>query len=461
MSPTKKEIKMLAATGMLASGFREESLLRGIEWKPEFIGADSGSTDAGPYYLGAGQPQFSRRAYERDLRILLREAVSRRIPLLIGSAGTAGADQNVDYLAEIIRGLARELGLKFRMALIYSGVDRGWLKAKLKEGRISPLANAPNLDAGVIDRSTHIVAMLGHDPFIWALEGGAEVVLTGRASDTSIYAAVPMMYNINPGPVWHAAKILECGAAAVTHRTVPDCMFAWVTDDYFTVKPPALDYRCTPQSIASHTLYENADPYKLTEPMGMLDTSECSYEAISDRAVRVTGSKFLKSNTYTLRLEGAELVGYQAVVIGGIRDPVILGQLDEWVARMKVAGEARIRALFPEVEKFKLNVRIYGKDGVMGSLEPIRKLEGHEAAVVLEVTASTQETANAIAATLSHFAIHYPVPNWHGLISVLAFPYAPANLVRGPVYKFNMNHVVQIDNEAELKRVFPVNFESL
>ena len=461
MSPAKKEIRMLAATGMLGSGFREESLLRGIGWEPDFIGADSGSTDPGPYYLGAGRPQFSRRAYERDLRILLREAVPRRIPLLIGSAGMAGADPNVNYLAEIIRSLAVELGLKFRMALIRSEVDREWLKAKFRTGKVSPLANAPEMDEGVIDRSTHIVAMMGHEPFIWALEGGASVVLTGRASDTSIFAAIPMMHNISPGPVWHAGKILECGAAVVTQRTVPDCMFAWVTDDYFIVEPPALDYRCTPQSVASHTLYENADPYRLMEPMGMLDTSECSYEAVSDRAVRVTGSKFLKGNTYTLRLEGAELVGYQAVVLGGVRDPVILEQLEQWVAQVKVAGEARIKTLFPEVEKFKLNFRIYGKDGVMGALEPIRKLEGHEAAVVIEVTASTQDMANAIAGTLSHFAIHYAVPNWHGLISVLAFPYAPADLVRGPVYQFNMNHVVHVDDEAELQRVFPVTFESL
>ena len=461
MATATREIRMLAATGMLGSGFREESLLRGIEWEPDFIRADSGSTDPGPYFLGAGRPQFSRRAYERDLRILLREAVPRQIPLLIGSASTAGADPHVDYMAEIIRDLTRELKLHFRMALIRSEVDRGWLKDKLQTKKVLPLPNAPEIDEGVIDNSAHIVAMMGPDPFVWALEGGADVVVAGRSSDTSIFAAIPMMHGINPGPVWHAAKILECGAAAVTQRTVPDCMFAWVTDEYFIVEPPAPDYRCTPQSVASHTLYENADPYKLVEPIGMLDTSECSYQAVSDRGVKVTGSKFLKGKTYTLKLEGAELVGYQAVVLGGVRDPVILEQLEQWVAQVKAAGEARVRALFPEVEKFMLNFRIYGKDGVMGALEPNQRLEGHEAAVVIEVTAPTQDTANAIAATLSHFALHYAVPHWHGLISALAFPYAPAELVRGPVYRFNLNHVVHIDDGEELRRVFPVSFESL
>lgn len=461
MTTAKREIKMLAATGMLGSGFRESSLLKGLEWGPDFIGADSGSTDPGPYFLGSGKAQFSDRAYARDLRILLREAVPRHIPLLIGSAGTSGANPHVDYLVGIVRGLAAELGLHFKLAVVRSEVDKGWLKAKLQAGKVKPLENAPILDERVIDRSAHIVAMIGAEPFMAAVESGADVVITGRSSDTSIYAAVPMLHGINPGPVWHAAKVLECGAAAVTLRTVPDCMFAWVTDDYFIVEPPAPDYRCSPQSVASHTLYENADPYRLYEPTGMLDTSQCSYQPASDRAVKVTGSRFVKADRYTLRLEGAELMGYQTVCLGGVRDPVILEQLDDWLARVKEAGEARVRTLYPEIENFALTFRIYGKDGVMGALEPTRKLEGHEALVVIEALAPTQQAANAIAATISHFALHYAVPQWHGLISVLAFPYSPAELVRGPVYRFNMNHVVEIDDQEELRRQFPVSLESV
>jgi hypothetical protein len=461
MSAAKREIRMLSATGMLGSGFREESFLRALDWAPDFIGADSGSTDPGPYFLGSGKPQFSRRAYERDLRILLREAIPRKIPLLIGSAGMAGANPHVDFLVEVFRDLASELKLHFALAVARSEMDKEWLKAKFRKGQIEPLQNAPSLDEERIDRSSHIVAMMGPDPFIWGLEKGADVVLTGRSSDTSIFAAVPMMHGINPGPVWHAAKVLECGAASVTQRTVPDCMFAWVTDDHFIVEPPAPDYRCTPQSIASHTLYENANPFELLEPMGLLDTRDCSYQALSDRAVKVTGSRFIKASRHTLSLEGAELVGYQTVVLGGIRDPVILEQVDSWVSRVQEAGEKRVRGLFPEIETFRLNFRIYGKDGVMGPLEPNKAFQGHEALIVMEVTASTQAVANAIAATLAHFALHYAVPEWHGLISALAFPYAPAELVRGPVYCFNMNHVVVIDDEEELKRIFPLEMEFL
>src|SRR5581483_5358307 len=86
------EVRALAGTGMLGSGFRLDSLERALAWRPDFIGCDAGSTDGGPYYLGSGAWQFSRDAVRRDLRALLAAARRLRVPLLVGSAGTGGAD---------------------------------------------------------------------------------------------------------------------------------------------------------------------------------------------------------------------------------------------------------------------------------------------------------------------------------------------------------------------------------
>jgi len=47
------EMRILSATGLLGSGFREDTLKRAMALEPHFIGADSGSTDPGPYYLGS------------------------------------------------------------------------------------------------------------------------------------------------------------------------------------------------------------------------------------------------------------------------------------------------------------------------------------------------------------------------------------------------------------------------
>ena len=75
-------------------------------------------------------------------------------------------------------------------------------------------------------------------------------------------------------------------------------------EDSFHVFPRPEDYRCTPQSVAPRTLYENADPFELKESSSTLQTNNARYEAISDRAVRVSGSEFVRDPEYTIKLEG-------------------------------------------------------------------------------------------------------------------------------------------------------------
>ena len=449
-----KEIRILSATGMLGSGFREETLKRAMMLQPDFIGVDSGSTDPGPHHLGSGEPQFSDAACKRDLRLMLLAGRAAKIPVIVGSACTAGTDAQLERLAGIARDIAREEKLNFKLATIASEQDKGYLKKRLKEGRIRPLANAPVFDEAVIDRSSHIVGMCGAEPYIEALANGADVVLAGRSSDTSIFAAMPMMKGFNPATVWHAAKIMECGAACVVLRKYPDCMFATVTDDYFIVEPPNPDYRCDPASVASHNLYENSTPYELVEPSGVLNTVNARYEAVSGRAVRVSGSTFQKAARYTIKLEGAELAGYQSIVIGAVRDPIILRQFDSWMEGLIKAARDRIRAVMGDAidSQYRLDVRQFGRNAAMGALEPETAI-GHEVGVLFQITAPTQKLANSLAKSLSHIAVHYPVPEWTGLITSVAFPYSPAEIDKGATYRFNMNHVVEPDTPLEMFRI--------
>ena len=86
--------------------------------------------------------------------------------------------------------------------------------------------------------------------------------------------------------------------------------------------------------------------------------------------------------------------------------------------------------------------RVYGRDGTMGPLEPERT-PAHELCVFIEVTAPTADLATALADSAQHLAVHNPVPEWHGLITALAYPYSPAVLNRGAVHRFNINHLVE------------------
>jgi acyclic terpene utilization AtuA family protein len=453
------EIRVLSATGVLGSGFREETLKRAMALGPAFIGADSGSTDPGPHYLGSGDTLFSESALKRDLRLMLLAGRAARIPVIVGSSGTGGSDSQLQGHVDIVRRIAREEKLSFKLATIASEQDKGYLKKKLREGRIKPLANAPVLDEGVIDRSAHIVGMCGIEPYVEALQHGADVILAGRSSDTSIFAALPVMRGFNPATVWHMAKILECGAACVVLRQYPDCMFATVTNDHFVVEPPNPEYRCDPVSVASHNLYENSTPYELVEPSGVLHTVNARYEAISDRAVKVSGSTFEKAGRYTIKLEGVELAGYQSIIIGSVRDPIILRQLDSWLEGLVKTCKDRIRVVFGgEVERqCRLDVRVFGKDATMGPLEPETGI-GHEVGLLFQMTAPTQELATSLMKSVGHMAVHYPVPEWSGLITSIAFPYSPPEIARGASYRFNLNHVVEPASPLEM---FRINYETL
>ena len=449
-----KEIRVLSATGMLGSGFREDTLKRAMALEPDVIGADAGSTDPGPFHLGSGESQFSDSACKRDLRLMLIAARTARIPVIVGTAGTAGTDAQLEQLVKIARDIAREDKLSFKLAAIRSEQDKGYLKRRLGEGRIKPLANAPTLDAGVIYRSAHIVGMCGIEPYVEALENGADVVIAGRSSDTSIFAALPVMKGFNPATVWHAAKILECGAACVVMRKYPDCMFATITDDGFVIEPPNPDYHCDPASVASHNLYENSTPYELVEPSGVLDTFSAKYEAISGRAVKVSGSTFRRAGRYTVKLEGAELAGYQSLIVGSVRDPIILRQFDSWIEGLIKAARERIAAVFGTgiESQYQFDVRVFGKNAAMGPLESETRI-GHEVGLLFQVTAQTQELATALAKSVGHIAVHYPVPEWTGLITSIAYPYSPAEIARGPSYRFNMNHVVEPATPLEMFRI--------
>jgi hypothetical protein len=220
---------------------------------------------------------------------------------------------------------------------VHAEQNKSYLKKRLREGRLKALDPAPPFDESTIDRSACIVGMMGAEPYMRVLSEGADVVVAGRASDTAIFATIPVMRGFPEGLAWHAAKILECGAAAVVNRRTPDCMFAWLRRDHFVIQAPDETLQCTPQSIASHSLYENADPYRLVESSGTLDLTESRYEQHGSNAVKVSGSRFIPAERYTVKLEGAEKAGYQSIVIGSVRDPFIIRQIDDWTARLNCA----------------------------------------------------------------------------------------------------------------------------
>jgi Acyclic terpene utilisation family protein AtuA len=446
----REKLRAVAATGNLSTGFREESLRRSVEQGATFVGCDAGTTDSGPYYLGAGVPRGPREAVKRNLYLILREALRAGIPVIIGSAGHAGGRPHLNWTIEIVRELARANQWHFKLASIDSEVDPEALLEAFRTGKITPLSPAPNLSEQSIRQAQRFVAMMGIEPIQSALSSGAQVVVAGRSSDVAIYAALPVLEGIPKSVAFHAGKILECGAASVARRLYPDCMAGELDENGFTVEPPNPDLYCTPESVLAHTLYENSDPYHLVESGGVLDTSAAQYRAVSARAVRVTGSRFFPSQKYTVRIEGAALVGYRSIVVAGIRDPLVLGQLQNFISGLRSVVERKIaESLRLAADAYTLNFRVYGRNGSLGDLEPVSEIDGHEVGIIIDVVASSQSLAADILPLVWHTGLHHPIPEYEGLISNFAFPFSPPGIDVGPVYRFCANHVWELDDPCE------------
>ncbi len=451
---TMDEIRYIAGT-LVGAGVDRGSLDEALKENPHFIACDAGTTDAGPFSLGSGQPAFAREAVKRDIAAFLDAGHRAGIPVLIGSAGTAGEDGQVDWTLDIVNEIVREMGITLRVAVIYAEQDKDALVEVFRQGRLKPLDAAPHVDEDTIKGSAHIVGMMGAEPLQKALAEGVDFILAGRCSDSALYAALPILHGFPEGLAWHAGKVVECGTLAC-ETAGKGIMFVHLRQDHFLVKPFGQGLRCTPQSVAAHSLYENVDPFHFTENSGIVDITEATYEAIDPITVRVAKSHFQPVDPYTIKLEGAELLGYQSVIIGGIRDPFLLRQLDRWLAHVRMYIEETIaRVLGDQAAKendYHLMFHVYGRDGVMGSLEPEREVISKEVGIVLEVTATTQQLATTIAKLSRQPLLHYPIAEWHGATTTFACLYNPAYIERGAVYRFNLHHVIIPHSPLELFR---------
>ncbi len=439
-----EEIRYVAASGALGVGVDAEALNKSLDMRPHFIASDAGTTDAGPFALGSGTAAFPREAVKRDLTRVLVASRRANIPALIGSAGTAGGDPHVEWVLDIAPEIAEENDLSLRTAVI--------LRELYRQGRVRALDPAPEIDEAVFARSERIVGMMGVEPLQAALEAGAEFVLAGRCSDPALFAALPILRGLPPGLAWHAGKVTECGTMACEggHGGV---ITATVREHEVILRPVGHGLRCTPQSIAAHSLYENAHPYLHKECSGTLDLTHSKYAAADDISVRITGSEFIPAKDYTVKLEGAQLVGYQSIMIGGIRDPFILRRLYLWMAEVKAyiyAAVERVLALRPG--DWNLTVHVYGRNAVMGALEPNPSDMPHEVGIVVEATAATQELATKAAQLSRQPFLHHGVPEWTSGTTSFACLHNPAHINRGAVYRFNLNHVAVPHTKTEMFR---------
>lgn len=445
------KIRLFVPVGSLGAGVRADEVDAALARGVDVIATDAGSTDSGAAYLATGTSKNNRSAVKADLLLLMAAREKAKAPLIVGTAGQAGGDANVDWTVDIVREIAREKGYRPKIAVIYSEQSRETIKAKLAAGRIRPLPPLGDLDEATIDACAHIVALMGPEPYAAALEQGADIVIGGRSTDAGVLAAFAIWKGMPPGAAWHAGKTGECGAQCTLGGTLGTGVYITVDAEGFEAEPLLPGNRCTVHTVSAHMLYENSNPFRLFEPGGVLDVTQAKYEQVTDTRVRVTGSVW-EPQPYTMKLEGAAGGQYQTIMLVGIADPLVLANLNLFHDKMQHALTRRIeRSLGEAAGKFDVSLRIYGWNAVSGRPVPDGAAPPREVGVLCVITAETQDLANQMAKACNPYFFHLPIADGIEMPSY-GFPWTPAEVPRGQVYDFKLNHVVEVDDPLELVR---------
>ena len=444
------QCKVFVPFGALGAGISQEAFDRGMALGPDIISTDAGSTDSGPYYLGTGKGKYADAVLRRDMTQLMLAADEKGIPITVGTAGTCGSDLGVDTLAQICREIAAEHHLQKKIACIYTQQDAAVLKQKYRQGKIIPLHGAPEITETVFDECTTIVALAGVEPFIKALREGADIVLCGRATDTAVIAACPILKGCDAAASWHAAKTAECGCLCTTNPR-DGGVFLTIDEAGFTVEATDPESSCTPYSVSAHMLYENADPVRLTEPGVVIDTTHAVYTQLENGRVRVEGTR-LEKRPYTMKLEGSSPAGYQTISLVGIQDRDIMKDPVRWLGSLAAYVEGKLLKMGLEKEKdYHYTLKPYGYNAVSGRPVPDGYVP-NELGILLTVTADTQQRATQVAKVFNPYLLHFPV-HLNRQLPSFAFPLSPAETERGLLYAFRLYHVVELDDPLELCRM--------
>jgi len=282
------------------------------------------------------QKQRSRdpsAGYAKDFVPLMKQILPACVERNIRVTANAGG-VNVEGCAAAVKEVALELGLggKLRLGLVTGDDIMPQLDEFLSRG-----IELRNMDTGaplssVRDRIQSANVYLGAAPMLEALNRGAQVVITGRATDTGLTLA-PLMHEFGWAPDdWNriaagtiAGHIIECGAQC----SGGNCQYEWrsipnLADVGFPIVEAAQDGTfvitkhertggwVTIPSVKEQLVYEMGDPHSYITPDCIADFTTVRLEYEGRDRVRVFGIEG-RPATDTFKVSISFSAGYKAV----------------------------------------------------------------------------------------------------------------------------------------------------
>jgi len=290
--------------------------------------------------------------------------------------------------------------------------------------------------------------MAGVHPYVELLRRGADVIIGGRSSDAALFAAAALHHGFPADTAYYLGKVLECASFCAEPYGGKETVLGIVSHDDVKVTAMLPAQRCTVASVAGHAMYERSNPYEELFAGGRLDMTDCRYEQVDERTTRVTGSRFVPSERIRVKLEGAGKVGERFVGMCGSRDPYTIAHVDEVIGWAR----AQVRARFGD-SGYELHYKVYGRDGVMGDLEPLRDRPGHELFILVQGVAPTREMAEELTLTGLRQMFYARLPDVKGTAGSVSFPLDEV-LPASAAYRWTLNHTLAVDDGLEL---FPLH----
>ena len=337
---------------------------------------------------------------EERMRAVLSLCAAKNIKI-VTNMGAANPQAAARRTAEI----AKSLGLSLKIAAVIGddvleACKAGDLPIMEFEGTIKQLGN----------RLLSANAYLGAEPIADALRGGADIVITGRASDPALFLA-PMIHAfgwamddwnlLGQGTV--AGHLLEC-AGQITGGYFADPGYKDVCDlarlgfpigevgedgNLVITKVAGSGGAVTAQTCKEQLLYEVHDPKRYLQPDVTADFSQVKVEEIAPDRVRVSGGRGTK-RTDTLKVS----VGYVDSFIGE-------GQISYAgpgaLARGRLALEiVRERLKLTGVAASELRFELVGVDSLHGADVSARANPNEPYEVRVRVAGRTENLREAI-----------------------------------------------------------------
>ncbi len=260
---------------------------------------------------------------------------------------------------------------------------------------------------------------LGAEPIVEALKAGAQIVVSGRVADPSIFMA-PMMYEFGWDPLDHLhlgrgnglGHLLECGAQ-VTGGYFADPGFKDVPEPWnfaFPIAEVDADGNAVITKVSGtggavnlmtvkeQLLYEVHDPANYLTPDVVVDFTTAKLEQVGPDRVRVTNISG-KPRTPTLKVS----IGCQEGFIG---EDMFFYAGPGALARAQLAKrilEERFKIVKLDAEEIRID--FLGVNAIHGAMSPVPAVEPYEVAVRVAARCKTREEANKVGREVDGMAV--------------------------------------------------------